>query len=151
MENKVLLGKLIREKRLFLNLTMDEVAKKAGITRATLSSIENGQGNYSINNLFEILDILSLDLRLSEIKRTKNFKNRATRINTSLDKKINSFIIMCVEQYALASNRSSRDAYKKMLEKGVINELKEDYEDLHGMSTLYINDHISFLLGEKTI
>ena len=40
---------------------------------------------------------------------------------------------------------------EKMLEKGVINELKEDYEDLHGMSTLYINDHISFLLGEKTI
>lgn len=148
MENKVLLGKLIREKRLFLNLTMDEVAKKAGITRATLSSIENGQGNYSINNLFEILDILSLDLRLSEIKRTKNFKNRAKRINTSLDKKINSFIIMCVEQYALASKRSSRDTYKKMFEKGVINELKEDYIDLHGMSTLYINDHISSLLGE---
>ena len=148
MENKVLLGRLIREKRLLLNLTMDEVSRKANITRATLSSIENGSGNYSIDSLFDVLTILSIDLKLDQILITSS-KKRATRINTINDKNINRFIIMCVEQYALFSNKSGKDTYKILLVKGIVKELKEDYEDLHGMSTLYINDHISRLLGVK--
>ena len=34
-----------------------------------------------------------------------------------------------------------------MKEKGVINDLINDYEDLHGMSSVYLNDHISSLLA----
>ena len=149
MENKVLLGRLIREKRLLLNLTMDEVSRKANITRATLSSIENGSGNYSIDNLFEVLNLLSLELNLNTLEHVHLSKKRAMRINTMNDKKINRFIIMCVEQYALVSQKRSGDVYSNLLNKGIIKELKDDYEDLHGMSTLYINDYISSLLGEK--
>lgn len=149
MENKVLLGRLIREKRLLLNLTMDEVSRKTNITRATLSSIENGSGNYSIDNLFEVLSFLSLELNLNTLEYTHLSKKRAMRINTINDKKINRFIIMCVEQYALVSHKRSGEVYSNLLKKGIIKELKDDYEDLHGMSTLYINDYISSLLGEK--
>ena len=127
---------------------MEEVSRKADITRATLSSIENGSGNYSIDSLFDVLTILSIDLKLDQILITSS-KKRATRINTINDKNINRFIIMCVEQYASFSNKSGKDTYKILLVKGIIKELKEDYEDLHGMSTLYINDHISRLLGAK--
>ncbi len=149
MENKALLGRLIRKKRLLLNLTMDEVSRKANITRATLSSIENGSGNYSIDNLFEVLSLLSLELNLNTLEYVHLSKKRAMRINTINDKKINRFIIMCVEQYALVSQKRSGEVYSNLLNKGIIKELKDDYEDLHGMSTLYINDYISSLLGEK--
>ena len=51
MENKVALGNIIKNKRLQLNLRMDDVAKEIGVTRSTLWSIENGTGNYSIDSL----------------------------------------------------------------------------------------------------
>ena len=42
MNNATLLGKAIKEKRLSLNLRMDDVARDAGITRPTLWAIEKG-------------------------------------------------------------------------------------------------------------
>ena len=75
-------------------------------------------------------------------------KERATRLNSRKDKKINRFIILCVEQYSKNINSNSRDAYSKMLNCGVIKELQNDYEDLHGMSTEYLNEYIdSFVRG----
>ena len=57
---------------------------------------------------------------------------------------------MCVEQYANSINKSSASVYKKMSEKGIIKDLTDDYEDLHGMSITYLNDYIGALLdGEK--
>ena len=67
----------------------------------------------------------------------------------ALDKKINRFIIMCVEQYSSSVNKSSSEIYREMREKGIIDELTSDYEDLHGMSTMYLNDFIGSLLGAK--
>ena len=63
-------------------------------------------------------------------------------INTILDKKINRFIVMCVEQYASFVNQGSREVYNKLNELGIIDELKDDYEDMHGMSTYSINEYI---------
>ena len=142
-----LLGKTIKDKRLSLNMRMDDVANKAGITRATLWSIEKGGGNCSISTLLRILDILDLSF---SIKNDDNntFRSRATRINTRLDKKINRFVIMCVEQYANSINENSDIVYNKMLAKGIIEDLTDDYEDLHGMSQVYLNDYIDSLLNE---
>ena len=55
MENKREIGKNIKNRRLSLNLRMDDVAKEAGITRSTLSAIENGSGNPSLETIMEIL------------------------------------------------------------------------------------------------
>ncbi len=139
------LGNIIRQKRLNINMTMDECAKKAGITRATLSSIENGTSNCSISTMFNVLDILELSFATSNTKNAN--RQRASRINTILNKKINNFIIMCVEEYAAYIDKSSRETYVEMKDKGIIEELKNDYEDLHGFSTLYLNEYISALLG----
>lgn len=140
MENKLDIGEKIRNKRLQLNLRMDDVAKEVGITRSTLWSIENGSGNYSIDILLKLLNLLNMSI---DIETKKNgSRKRATRINRALDKKINRFIIMCVEQYASSANQSSRDAYAKLNEAGIINELVNDYEDMHGMSTYSINEYI---------
>ncbi len=77
-----------------------------------------------------------------EQPKTKNERMRASRINTALDKKINRFLIMCVEQYASSTNRSSKDVYHEMSKKGIIQEINDDYEDMHGMSTYLINEYI---------
>ena len=142
MENKVQIGEIIKNKRLLLNLRMDDVAKQVGITRPTLWSIENGNGNYSIDVLLNLLSKLNLSLDIGVIKTTNN-RSRATRANSIIDKKINRFIVMCVEQYASSINSDSKSAYELLNKKGVIKELADDYEDMHGMSTLQINEYIS--------
>lgn len=141
MKSKFYIGQQIKTKRLKLNLRMDDVAKAVGITRSTLSSIENGTGNYTIDillKLFSVLDI-SFNVEVDDVKSRK----RASRINSAQDKKINRFIVMCVEQYALVCNKKSSEVYKILKEKGIIKQLIEDYEDMHGMSTHLINEYIS--------
>ena len=147
MEDAVFLGHKIKEKRLALNLRMDDVAKKAGITRPTLWAIEKGTGNYSVSSLFKVMSILGLSLMIDSDGSIDTMRNRASRLNTLLDKKINSFLIMCVEQYAHSVNRSSEEVYKEMADKNIIKEMTDDYEDLHGMSTEYLNDYINTMLG----
>lgn len=54
---------------------------------------------------------------------------------------------MCVEQYAFSVHKGSRDVYSKLNEEGIIKELKDDYEDMHGMSTYSLNEYIDRRLG----
>ena len=147
MENITVLGEVIRNKRLSLNMRMDDVAKQANITRATLGSIEKGLGKCSLVSLLNVMNVLGLSLNIEDSSARDNYRNRATRVNTIQDKKINSFIIMCVEQYADSVNRSSSSVYREMLSKGLIKDMINDYEDLHGMSTEYLNYYIDTLLG----
>ena len=58
---------------------------------------------------------------------------------------------MCVEKYAESIKEPSELVFKEMKEKGIIEYLVTDYEDLHGMSTAFINQFIGGLLEEKDI
>ncbi len=140
MESKIEIGEKIKNKRLQLNLRMDDVAKEIGITRSTLWSIENGSGNYSIDTLLKILSFLNMSIVIDA--QEQETRKRATRTNSVLDKKINRFIVMCVEQYASSVNKSSREVYNELNGAGIIDELKDDYEDMHGMSTYSLNEYI---------
>ena len=148
MENKLKIGQKIKNKRLLLNLRMDDVANEVGITRSTLWSIENGCGNYTIDTFLKLLNFLdmSIDIDVQE----QEIRKRASRVNKVLDKKINRFIVLCVEQYASNVGQSSSDIYAKLKEAGIINELEDDYEDMHGMSTYSLNEYIDKRL-EKSI
>ena len=141
------LGKMIKEKRLAQNLRMDDVARKADISRVTLWSIEKGEGNCSLSSLLRVMDVLGLRMIVENQSSLENERARATRANTVLSKKINRFIIMCVEQYALFSGSRSDVIYKEMERKGILDELESDYEDLHGMSTVYLNDYLKARMG----
>ena len=147
MKELLIIGKAIKEKRLSLNLRMDDVAEKAGITRMTLWGIERGKTGYSVSSLFQVMKVLDLSFSIDNSVSTNSKRNRATRINTIKDKKINRFIVMCVEQYAQKNNEGSDVVYQKMYSKGIIDELTNDYEDLHGMSFAYLNDYIDSLLS----
>ena len=146
--NSVTIGNKIKNKRLSLNMRMDDLAREAGITRQTLGSIENGKDNYSFSSLLKVLEVLDMSLDISSNETQKANRDRATRINTKLDKKINRFLVMTIEQYAESIDSPSSDVYKRMKEKDLINLIRDDYEDLHGMSTVYLNDYLGSLLGD---
>ena len=57
---------------------------------------------------------------------------------------------MCVEQYASSVNKSSGTIYNELNKAGVIDELRDDYEDMHGMSTYSINEYINRRLSGGT-
>lgn len=56
------IGKIIQERRDYLNLTQKDVAEMAGITFKSISEIELGIRNPSINTLNKVLDALGLEL-----------------------------------------------------------------------------------------
>lgn len=141
MESKVRIGETLKNKRLELNLRMDDVAKEVGITRSTLWSIENGNGNYSIDTLLRLLSFFHMSIGIDTQKQ--GTRKRATRTNSALDKKINRFIVMCVEQYASSVNQGSGIVYRELIKAGIIDELTDDYKDMHGMSVYSINEYIS--------
>jgi transcriptional regulator with XRE-family HTH domain len=60
--NNQQIGKIIQERRDYLNLTQKDVAEMTGITFKSISEIELGIRNPSINTLNRILDVLGLEL-----------------------------------------------------------------------------------------
>jgi transcriptional regulator with XRE-family HTH domain len=60
--NNLQIGKIIQERRDYLNLTQKDVAEMAGITFKSISEIELGIRNPSINTLNNVLEVLGLEL-----------------------------------------------------------------------------------------
>lgn len=66
--NNQQIGTIIKERRDYLNLTQKDVAEMAGITFKSISEIELGIRNPSINTLNKVLGVLGLELSV-QIKR----------------------------------------------------------------------------------
>jgi len=60
--NNQQIGKIIQERRDYLNLTQKDVAEMAGITFKSISEIELGIRNPTINTLNRVLEVLGLEL-----------------------------------------------------------------------------------------
>jgi transcriptional regulator with XRE-family HTH domain len=60
--NNQQIGTIIKERRDYLNLTQKDVAEMAGITFKSISEIELGIRNPSINTLNKVLSVLGLEL-----------------------------------------------------------------------------------------
>ncbi len=60
--NNQQIGKIIQERRDYLNLTQKDVSEMAGITFKSISEIELGIRNPTINTLNRVLDVLGLEL-----------------------------------------------------------------------------------------
>lgn len=60
--NNQQIGNIIHERRAFLDLTQKDVAEMTGITFKSISEIELGIRNPSLNTLNSILEVLGLEL-----------------------------------------------------------------------------------------
>lgn len=63
---KIYLGKSIKSQRTELKLDQSIVAEYAAISKWTLSKIETGKANPSLDTLVKLLDTLGLDLVLQK-------------------------------------------------------------------------------------
>ncbi|SFN90531.1 Helix-turn-helix [Paenimyroides ummariense] len=91
------IGEFIKVKRIEKNLTQDEVAEKAAISRSTLSLLERGE-NTALSNLLKVLRVLDtlyvfeqfkVIEQISPIKLAKEDekkRKRASRNNKENDK-----------------------------------------------------------------
>ena len=151
MEELEKLAKQIKNKRLESNISMNDVAKQADITRATLFEIEKGNPKCAIGSYFKVMSILGIDFEIQN-NIIDNSRERATRRILLKDKKINSFIVLCIESYASYLNKSTNVVFEKMQKAGLIDHLYDDYEDMHGMSNEYLNDYFDkYLIGENSL
>jgi hypothetical protein len=61
-----------------------------------------------------------------------------------------SFLTFCIELYAEHTNLGGPEVYQKFAQTGLLELLKTDYNDLHGMSFNYLNQFFDeYLAGEK--
>jgi len=61
------IGSQVAAKRKALRLSQSELAKKAGVSRATLDALENGRsGELGYSKITKLLSALGLQLRLQE-------------------------------------------------------------------------------------
>lgn len=65
--NRALIGNAIRQKRMALGLTQQMLARMADISRQTVSGIEHGRINFTLDMLGRVGDILGLTLQVAEI------------------------------------------------------------------------------------
>jgi hypothetical protein len=61
-----------------------------------------------------------------------------------------SFITFCLELYAEHKSMGSPEVYRLFSKTGLLELLKTDYEDLHGMSFEYLNRFFDDYLGGTT-
>ena len=59
------LGKQIRDRRNYLNITQVDLAEIAGVSLRSLIDIEQGKGNPSLNQLMKILDVLGMKIEIT--------------------------------------------------------------------------------------
>ena len=59
--------------------------------------------------------------------------------------------IFCIENYADKKNRESCQVYRQFKDEGLLDLLRSDYEDLHGMGMEYMVSFCEDYLGEKTV
>lgn len=58
------IGRLIKNRRVELKVTQQEVSDMTGISTPIISALENATSNISLGNLLEMLDVLGLDIKI---------------------------------------------------------------------------------------
>jgi transcriptional regulator with XRE-family HTH domain len=63
------LGENLRLARLRRNLSAEQVAERAGLSRSTLHAIEKGEGSCSLASYFQVLAVLGLERDIEAVGR----------------------------------------------------------------------------------
>lgn len=64
MMNKKEIGTVIAERRDTLNITQSRLAKLSGVSVHTLSNLETGEGNVTLETLLKVADTMGFKVRV---------------------------------------------------------------------------------------
>lgn len=56
--------KILKERRLVLDVTQEHLAELANVSLRTLKAIESGKGNPTFETMYKLADVLGLELKL---------------------------------------------------------------------------------------
>ena len=147
----VQIGNTIKNARLSGNISAESLANTAKISRATLWSIEKGMGNVSINTYLDIALALGLKIEIGTDKISSTKRRRSPKRFTKEKLKRNQFEVFCIEKYAQHVKKNSRDVYLQLKEEKLLDVIRSDYEDLHGMGIEYLIDFFDSYLEKNVI
>ena len=71
---RIKVGEILKEMREKKGYSQDELAEAMNVNRSTISKIENGKFNLSVNYLSKFSWFLDFELQLKEIKNNKSVK-----------------------------------------------------------------------------
>ncbi len=74
-----------------------------------------------------------------------------SRYMNRLEKDINQFLVMCIEVFAKDKFIPGQKSYLIMEENKLFDELVNDFEDLHGMSSSFLVYYIDQLIPQKNV
>lgn len=83
---RVVVGKTISDARKTRNLNQWQLAKLLGVTQPYISSLENGKGNITIDQVSDILELLDfrIDIQLKPFRLTDEESQKLDKVNQLL-------------------------------------------------------------------
>lgn len=63
------IGKIIKKRRLELNLELKDLQDYSGVNYASISDIENGKANPTIKTLEKLLDALGMEINIEVVTK----------------------------------------------------------------------------------
>ena len=83
---RIVVGKILSDARKTRNLNQWQLAKLLGVTQPYISSLENGKGNITIDQISDILELLDyrIDIQLKPLGLTDEESQKLDRVNELL-------------------------------------------------------------------
>ena len=90
------IGEIIAEIRLDKKMTQDELAERSGLSRSSLTAIENGRANFTIDAILDIANGLGVSVELIFLKAF--FSGSAVKIDAQTSEKIvNELLVLLMK------------------------------------------------------
>lgn len=90
------IGEIIAEIRLDKAITQDELVKRSGISRSSLTAIENGKSNFTVDILIDIANALDVSMELIFLKAF--FTVKALKLNANTSERIIKDLLLVLMQ-----------------------------------------------------
>ena len=83
---RIVVGKILSDARKTRNLNQWQLAKLLGVTQPYISSLENGKGNITIDQIADILKLLDyrMDIQLKPLLLTDEESQKLDKVNELL-------------------------------------------------------------------
>jgi transcriptional regulator with XRE-family HTH domain len=117
-ENDSMLGTAIQQVRKAKKITQEELGKRVGLPKSSISKIENGQTHISFEDASLLMDAMGEKISIQVMGMKEPNEKRVERVR---------FVTIGVMWYAHSKNISFADAYRYLLVYKGVQFLEENY------------------------